>query len=111
MRVIFAHRLVGRPTGGKTGLSKKFLAIMAKAGVDDRRVESKVMHKTEGKSARTLARRSFHAIRHSFISELANAEVAQDVRREMTGHSDNRLDDYYTHRKTSVKRKAINKLR
>ncbi len=102
--------LVGKKTGGKTGLSKQFLAIMAKAGVEDRRVESKVIHKVEGKKVRTLARRSFHAIRHSFISELANADVAQDVRRDLTGHSDNRMDDHYTHRETRVKKKAINKL-
>lgn len=102
--------LVGKGTGGKTGLSKQFLAIMAKAGVEDRRVESKIVHRTQGKKARTLARRSFHAIRHSFISELANADVAQDIRRDLTGHSDNRMDDHYTHRETRVKKKAINKL-
>ena len=102
--------LIGKATGGKTGLSKQFLAIMAKAGVEDRRVDSKAVHRAEGKKARTLARRSFHAIRHSFISELANADVAQDVRRDLTGHSDNRMDDHYTHRETRVKKKAINKL-
>ncbi len=102
--------LKGKGTGGKTGLSKQFLAIMAEAGVEDRRVESKVMQKVDGKKARTLARRSFHAIRHSFVSELANADVAQDVRRDLTGHSDDRMDDHYTHRETRVKKKAINKL-
>ncbi len=102
--------LNGKGTGGKTGLSKQFLAIMAEAGVEDRRVESKVVQKADGKKVRTLARRSFHAIRHSFISELANADVAQDVRRDLTGHSDDRMDDHYTHRETRVKKKAINKL-
>ena len=102
--------LVGRGTGGKTGLSKKFLAIMAAAGVEDRRVESKVVHKTAGKKARTLPRRSFHAIRHSFNSELANADVAQDVRRELVGHADDGTNDRYTHRKMSVFKKAVSKL-
>ena len=101
--------LMGRGTGGKTGLSKQFLSIMAKAGVEDRRTESKVLQKAVGKKARTLARRSFHAIRHSFISELANAEVPQDVRRDITGHGV-RMDDHYSHRAKRVKTKAINKL-
>ena len=102
--------LAGKGTGGKTGLSRRFLAIMAQAGVDARRVESKVLHKAEGKKVRTLARRSFHAVRHSFNSELANADVAQDVRRELVGHTDDGTNDRYTHRKFSVLKKAVNKL-
>ena len=49
-------------------------------------VETKVLQKVEGKTARTLARRSFHNLRHAYNTELANADVLQEVRRKLGGH-------------------------
>ena len=103
--------LTGKETGGKTGLSRKFLKIMAKAGVDERRVECKAVHKVEGKKARTLPKRSFHSVRHSFNSELANAGVPQEVRRDFVGHADNDTNDIYTHRELRVAEEAVAKLK
>ena len=102
--------LAGKSTGGCNGLSKQFQAIMAKAGVEAKRVESKVLHKAEGKKARTMARRSFHSIRHSYNTELANADVPQEIRRKLVGHADDATNDLYTHADISVFRAAINKL-
>lgn len=102
--------LAGKSTGGCNGLSKQFQAIMAKAGVEAKRVESKVLHKAEGKKARTMARRSFHSIRHSYNTELANADVPQEIRRKLVGHADDATNDLYTHSDIHVFRAAINKL-
>jgi integrase len=66
--------------GGRHGLSESFKAIMHKAGVDAQRVERKI-------GVRTLSRRTFHALRHSFTSALANAGVAPELRMKLTGHT------------------------
>jgi integrase len=56
--------LAGKGTGGKHGLSGRFAAIMGKA-----RVESK---RTQASGGRTLSSLSFHSLRHSFNSAMAN---------------------------------------
>lgn len=83
---------------------------MAKAGIETKRVESKVLHKVEGKKARTMAQRSFHSIRHSYNTELANADVPQEIHRKLVGHADDATNDLYTHSDIHVFRTAINKL-
>ena len=102
--------LIGRGTGGCNGLSKQFQNIMIEAGVELRRVESKILHRTEGKKPRTLARRSFHSIRHSYNTELANADVPQEIRRRLIGHADDETNDRYTHPELRVMRNAVDKL-
>ena len=39
----------------------------------------------KGRQFKTLG---FHSLRHTFVSELANADVPADVRRQISGHSD-----------------------
>ena len=43
--------------------------------------------------------RSFHSLRHSFNTFLAQAEVSQDMRMKITGHSTAAINEIYTHRK------------
>ena len=102
--------LIDKSTGGINGLSKQFQTIMEAAGVGSKRVESKVLHKAAGKKTRTLAQRSFHSLRHSYNTELANADVSQEVRRKLVGHADNETNDRYTHPEMKVFRTAIDKL-
>ncbi len=102
--------LAGRKTGGINGLSKQFQNIMDQAGVDSMRVNTKSVQKVEGKKARTFTRRSFHSLRHTYNSELANADVPQEVRRKLVGHMDNEINDIYTHLEKRVFRAAINTL-
>jgi integrase len=59
--------LAGRGTGGAHGLTGEFKEIMVKAGV-----EGKPLPAAGG---RTLSSLSFHSLRHSFNSALANAAV------------------------------------
>jgi integrase len=64
--------LATKPTGGKNGLSASFKRVMAAAGVDPRT--------SEGLGVRRFSKLSFHALRHSFNSALANAGVPQETR-------------------------------
>ena len=101
--------LVKKATGGCSGLSAQFQKLVRQAGVDTMEVETKALQKVEGKR-RTLAKRSFHSLRHTYNTELANAEVPQEVRRKLVGHSSNEVNDIYTHLDVALFREAINKL-
>jgi site-specific recombinase XerD len=98
-----------KASGGKYGLSMEFRRIMARAGIDDRSVATKAIRSVEGK-VRHLARRSFHSIRHSYNSELANTGTSQEIRRKLVGHGDDDINDIYTHHDVAVFRQAIDRL-
>ena len=49
-------------------------------------------------------RRSFHSLRHSFTSWLAEADVHSDIRRKLTGHRSAGVHDRYTHHDESLAR-------
>jgi integrase len=82
-------KLAGKGPGGKHGLSEGFKRIVVKAGIDPKVVK--------GKGVRNFTKRTFHSLRHSFNSVLANAGVAEEVRRKMTGHSSQMMNQKYTH--------------
>ena len=67
--------LAAVPVGGRSGLSKQFLAIMRRAGIGNDAVD------TGGQ--RQLSRLSFHALRASFNSGLHNKGVDQELRRKL----------------------------
>jgi integrase len=89
-------------TGGRDGLSQKFKRLMHRAGLDAGAVK-KV-------GARQLYRRSFHALRHSFTSALANAGVAPEVRMKLTGHKTESSHRAYTHHELAPLRAAVEKI-
>ena len=68
--------LAAWPAGGRSGLSKQFLAIMRRAGIGNDAVD------TGGQ--RQLSRLSFHALRASFNSGLHNRGVDQELRRKLS---------------------------
>jgi integrase len=97
--------LAGKSTGGNRGLSRMFQHVMAAAGIySDRGVEKK----GKGRQFKTLG---FHSLRHTFVSELANADVPADVRRQISGHSDEKIHERYTHLGLDTKRRALAHLR
>lgn len=75
-----------------------FKLIMKRADVLDR-----VM--VAGKKAS----RSYHSLRHSFTSWLADADIHPDVRKKLTGHSTDEAHGRYTHHDKALK-EAIEKL-
>jgi integrase len=94
--------LAGKPTGGKNGLSEQFKAIMAAAGIDTR--------SEPGMGIRRFAKLSFHSLRHSFNSALANGGVDQETRMALTGHSSATVNGGYTHLELPRLKAAVEKL-
>ena len=95
--------LAGTGTGGKSGLSRQFADIMARAGI-----AGTVTRHTEG--GRANCSLSFHSLRHSFNSAMANAGVSQEVRMKLTGHASAKMNEGYTHHELAPLRAAINSI-
>jgi integrase len=97
--------LGAKSTGGNQGLSRMFQRVMAVAGIySDRGVEKR----GKGRQFKTLG---FHSLRHTFVSELANADIPGDVRRQISGHNDEKIHERYTHLDLDTKRRALAHLR
>ena len=92
--------LAGRETGGRSGLSAEFAVIMRKA-----RVHGEIVRHTANGRGNTT--KSFHSLRHSFNSALANAGVDRELRQVLTGHASERMNELYTHREVEPLRAAI----
>src|SRR6266566_8773294 len=96
--------LAGKSGGGKSGLSSMFRRIMERAGIQGRILRER---NGEGRSQSSL---SFHSLRHSFNSALADADVAQEIRMQLTGHASASMNEVYTHTELEPLRRAIAKL-
>jgi integrase len=94
--------LAGLGPGGRHGLSEGFKRIVLKTGLD--------LGTVQGHGVRKISRRSFHALRHSFTSALANAGVAPELRMRLTGHKSDAVHAGYTHHELETLRGAIAKL-
>jgi integrase len=94
--------LAAVPVGGRSGLSKQFLSLMRAAGIN------KQAKDTGGQ--RQLSRLSYHALRASFNSALANKGVHQELRRKLTGHKSDAVNDRYTVTERETMRAAVEKL-
>jgi integrase len=90
--------LAGKITGGGQGLSTSFAALMQRAGI-----EAKVTRSHR----RAVSSLTFHSLRHSFNSALANAGIAQEIRQKLTGHASIEMNRRYTHHEDEVLRAAI----
>jgi integrase len=102
-RAFVFPKLAGNRTGGRSGLSMTFSRIMARA-----RIASAVIHaKKPGGKGRTVRTLTFHSLRHSFNSALANAGVAQEIRMKLTGHASAGMNTGYTHHEVEPLRAAI----
>ena len=77
--------------------------IVEVAGINERIV----MRDGKGRSTNS---KTFHGLRHSFISRLANAGVAPEIRQKLAGHSDAKTHGIYTHHEIETLRGAIAKL-
>jgi integrase len=73
-------------------LSKHFRKIMEAAHIEQRVIRSRASN-SSGRSVNAL---SFHSLRHSFSSLLANAGVSEERRMALTGHSTRAIHRGYT---------------
>lgn len=92
------------PISGKAGLSSQFVAIMNAAGIDRKTVRPA----TEGRKAQHS--RSYHALRHSLTSALANSDVSPEIRRKIVGHDSAAVHQVYTHHERKTLAEALEKL-
>ena len=91
--------------GGRHGLSSQFIAIMEHAKIDRRNVRQG----TKG-GQRAQHARSFHALRHSLTSTLANADVSEELRRRIVGHESAAVHSGYTHHERETLARAVEKM-
>jgi integrase len=91
--------LAGTPS---PALSIAFKQIMEKAGI-----EAGIAREKLGAKGRTISSRSWHSLRHSFNSALANQGVSQELRQKFTGHSTAEMNAVYTHHELETIRRAI----
>lgn len=92
-------KLAAKGPGGKHGLSESFKRIAIKAGLD--------LMTAKGKGTRNFSKRTFHSLRHSFNSHLANAGVSEEVRMRLTGHSSKVMNTRYTHLEVKTLKTAM----
>ena len=95
--------LAGKSGAGRSGLSMAFKRIMEKAGITGRILRARA----ENSAGRTQSSLSFHSLRHSFNSAMANAGVSQEIRQKLTGHANAKMNTKYTHHELEPLRAAI----
>jgi integrase len=76
-------------------LSKYFRKIMERAHIEQRVIRERSESSRSGRNVYAL---SFHSLRHSFTSILANAGVPEETRMALTGHKERAVHQRYTHR-------------
>lgn len=90
---------------GKTGLSSSFRRLMDRTGI-----AAGIAREKSGAAGRSVSSLSFHSLRHSFTSALANAGVPTELRQKLTGHADAKSHATYTHHEFETIREALGAL-
>jgi integrase len=83
-----------------------FSRIMARAKITSE-VLCEAKKDGQGRTVRAL---TFHSLRHSFNSAMANAGVSQEIRMKLTGHVSTEMNKGYTHHELEPLRAAVNTL-
>jgi integrase len=90
---------------GRSTLSKAFIRLMKAARIDQGTARAR-----SGTGGQRVSRLSFHSMRHSFTSALANAGVGPELRKKLSGHLDDESHSIYTHHEFETIREALEKL-
>jgi integrase len=85
-----------------SNLSKQFRRLMEDAHIDNRDIR-----KRGDGAARRVRALSAHSLRHAFVSQLANANVSEEQRMELTGHATRDVHKIYTDLKLEQLQKAV----
>jgi integrase len=97
--------LNGKTSAGKSGLSMAFGRLMASAGIE----QGAIRERGKGVS-RKVSGLSFHSLRHSFNTVLANNGVALELRMKLTGHSSAEMNSVYSHHELKTIAQALDHL-
>lgn len=100
--VFILPQLASQRVSGRRGLSETFKKIMRKAGLD--------LQTVKGAGKRMFSKRTFHSLRHTSNSEMANKGVSAEVRMGVTGHKSAREHQKYTHLEMETRRAAVDKI-
>ncbi len=100
--VFILPQLASQRVSGRRGLSESFKKIMRKAGLD--------LQTVKGAGKRMFSKRTFHSLRHTSNSEMANKGVSVEVRMGVTGYKSAREHQKYTHLGTDTRRAAVGKI-
>jgi len=84
-------------------LSRAFRLLMQSAQIEQRVIRER----NEDGSGRSVNALSFHSLRHSFSSLLANAGIPEETRMALTGHTTRKMQQLYTHRELAILRDAV----
>jgi integrase len=82
-------------------LSKAFRKIMRRARI------AQSLIRERNQKGRSVYSHSFHSLRHSFSTILANNNVSEEVRMRLTGHTTRSVHQKYTHHDLEVFQAAI----
>lgn len=94
-------KLYGRNGAGKSGLSMEFKRLMDRAGV-----KGEILKKRVG-IGRSVSSLSFHSLRHTAISMMANNGVAEELRMKLVGHTTKKTHADYSHHEIETMRQAV----
>jgi integrase len=90
---------------GSAGLSMLFRRLM-----DEARIDPGLVRGRAGKRGRDTHALSFHSLRYFFNSQLANSDVSQELRKRLTGHTTDAMNDVCTRMELSTLRRAVESL-
>jgi integrase len=97
--------LAGRTSGGNRGLSNTFRKLLEEAGIP-----RELCRPSKGKTGRAVSKLTFHSLRHSFTSLMANDGTSQEIRRRLVGHASKEMNDIYTHFEPETVRRVIDSI-
>jgi integrase len=98
-------KLAGQAIDGRSGLSRQFSSIVNQAGLG-----APEGAKLEGNRRRFTAK-TFHSLRHGFVSSMANAGVSKELRMKLAGHTSEDVASGYTHHEMARLSEAINTIK
>jgi integrase len=78
--------------------------------MEEARINAPVVRERTGARGRTTRALSFHSLRYAFNSQLANGDVSQELRKRLTGHTTDAMNDVYTRMELSTLRRAVESL-
>jgi integrase len=87
-----------RYTRNSNGVKQDYEWLLRKAGLKT---------SLERKGMRAVPLKTFHSLRHTFISRLAEKGVSPLVIQSMTGHTTNAMTERYSHIGLDAKRRAL----
>lgn len=94
---------------GKSGhLSNQFAAVLAKAGLREKKAHRRTGVGRGGK--RDESGLSFHSLRHTAVTLLKEAGVPHAVVQELIGHDSEQMSEHYTHVGSEALKKAASAL-